>query len=256
MARTKLIAGNWKMNPAGDSEALDLLRQLKSRLAPFTRSDIAVMPPFTMIPLAAQVLKDTRIALGAQNLHWAESGTFTGEISAPMIKAAGCRYVIIGHSERRQFFGETDETVRQKIQAASKAGLIPIVCVGETLTQREGGQAQTVVREQVTRALSGLDESILQNLVLAYEPIWAIGTGRNATPAQAQEMHRFIRDLLADTAAEAPTEGLRILYGGSVKPDNARELLGQADIDGALVGGASLKAETFAAIIESGEIVS
>ncbi|RJP76903.1 MAG: triose-phosphate isomerase [Candidatus Zixiibacteriota bacterium] len=256
MARTILIAGNWKLNPADDAGALELLRQLKNRLAPFTRTEVAVMPPFTMLHLAAQILKDSRLALGAQNLYWEATGAFTGEISAPMLKAAGCKYVIIGHSERRQLFGETDATVARKIPAALQAGLVPVVCVGETLEQRESGQAQAVVHEQVRQALSGLPEAALRTLVIAYEPVWAIGTGRNATPEQAQEMHRFIRDLITDTTSAAVADELRILYGGSVKPDNARDLLGRPDIDGALVGGASLKAETFAAIVESGEIVS
>jgi triosephosphate isomerase len=253
MSRTKLIAGNWKLNPADNQSALDLLLQLRNRLAPFTKVQIAVMPPFTMLHLAVEVMKDTRIEVGAQNLYWEDTGAFTGEISAPMLKSAGCKYVIIGHSERRQFFGETDQSVQHKIPGALKAGLTPIVCVGETLEQREAGQEQSVVRKQVTVALNGISDADIRRVVVAYEPVWAIGTGRTATPEQAQAMHRFIRQIIAESFDSQAAGDLLILYGGSVKADNAQDLLSQEDIDGALVGGASLKAEGFSQIVASGE---
>jgi len=251
--RTKFIAGNWKLNPADSEKTLELCRQLRARLSPFSRVKIAVCPPYTALHLAAEVFKNTRIALGAQDLYWEDTGAYTGEISAPMLKSSGCTYVIIGHSERRQYFGETNETVRRKTEAALKHGLIPIVCVGETLDQREAGVMEEVVREHVTEALRGMNEAELQNLVIAYEPVWAIGTGKTASPQQAQGMHNFIRAILTENFSKGTADKLLILYGGSVKPDNAADLLGQPDIDGALVGGASLKAESFAAIVKSGE---
>ena len=253
MPRTKLIAGNWKLNPAEEKGALDLLRQLRARLAPFTKTRIAVMPPFTMLHLAVDILKDTRIAVGAQNLYWEDSGAFTGEVSAPMLKSAGCEYVIIGHSERRQYFGETDQAVQRKIIAALKAGLTPIVCVGETLAQREAGQEEKVVREQTTQALRGISEADIRRVVIAYEPVWAIGTGRTATPDQAQGMHCFIRRIMEETFHRTAAESILFLYGGSVNSNNAKDLLSQPDIDGALVGGASLKAEGFAEIVAAAE---
>lgn len=253
--RAKLIAGNWKMNPADGEAALDLLRQLRARLAPFHRVRIAVCPPYTVLHQATVVLKETRIALGAQNLHWESIGAYTGEISAPMLKAAGCTYVIIGHSERRQYFAETNENVQRKIKAAIDHQLSPIVCVGETLSQREAGVMKDVVREQVTEALSGMDEASIKKGVIAYEPVWAIGTGKTATPAQAQEMHQFIREALTGICGSSPADAILILYGGSVKPENSHELLEQPDIDGALVGGASLDAASFAQIVRSAEEV-
>ncbi len=256
MGRKKLIAGNWKLNPADADATLELLRQLKARLAPFTKIQMAVMPPFTALHLAVDVLKGTRIAVGGQNLYWEDTGAFTGEISAPMLKSAGCQYVVIGHSERRQFFGETDESVHRKIAAALKHGLTPIVCVGETLSEREAGVMKDVVREQVTQALRGMNEKEIRRIVIAYEPVWAIGTGRTATPTQAQEMHRFIRDLLAEMHSLALADSVLILYGGSVKADNAAALMGQPDIDGALVGGASLQAAGFTEIVKSAEFIT
>jgi triosephosphate isomerase len=256
MSKPKLIAGNWKLNPADSDATLELLRQLKARLAPFTKTQMAVIPPFTMLHLAMDVLKGTRIAVGGQNLYWEDRGAFTGEVSAPMLKSAGCKYVVIGHSERRQLFGETNDTVHRKIPAALKCDLTPIVCVGETLSEREGGVMKEVVREQVTQALRGMDEKEVARIVLAYEPVWAIGTGKTATPAQAQEMHRFIRELLTDLYRLPLADGLLILYGGSVKADNAAALLGQPDIDGALVGGASLQAEGFAEIVKAAELIA
>ncbi len=249
----KFIAGNWKLNPPDLSATLELTRHLKARLAPFSETRIAVCPPFIAIPAVAELLKETRIYVGGQNLYWEEAGAYTGEISAPMLKSAGCTYVIVGHSERRQYFGETNENVRRKIQAALKHGLKPIVCIGETLEEREAGVQQDVVREQVEEALREMEEAPLGDLVLAYEPVWAIGTGRNATPEQAQEMHRFIRELLTERFSHEFAQTTQILYGGSVKPGNAGDLLGQTDIDGALVGGASLDADAFTAIVQSAE---
>jgi len=255
MLRTKLIAGNWKMNPADCEGALDLLRQLRARLAPFVKTKMAVMPPFTALHLAADVLKSSKVAIGAQNLFGEDIGAYTGEVSAPMLKAVGCKYVIIGHSERRQYFGETNEDVHRKILAALKHDLTPIVCMGETLAQREAGVMKEVVKEQVTQALRGMDVAALKSVVIAYEPIWAIGTGKTATPTQAQEMHAFIRELLGEIFSLSLADSMLILYGGSVKADNAAALLGQPDIDGALVGGASLQADAFAEIVKSAELV-
>jgi len=256
MGRKKLIAGNWKLNPADADATLELLRQLKARLAPFTKTPMAVIPPFTALHLATDILKSTRVAVGAQDLFWEDSGAYTGEISAPMLKSAGCKYVVIGHSERRQYFGETNETVHRKIAAALKHGLTPIVCVGETLSEREAGVMQEIVREQVTQALRGMGENEVRRIVIAYEPVWAIGTGRTATPGQAQEMHRFIRELLADLYTINLADSIQILYGGSVKADNAASLLQQPDIDGALVGGASLQADGFAEIVKAAELIA
>jgi len=251
--RPKLIAGNWKMHPADGKGALELLRQLRARLAPFSRVKIAVCPPFTILHQAAVILKDTRVTLGAQNLHWEETGAYTGEISPSMLRAAGCSYVIIGHSERRQYFSETNENIQRKIKAAISHNLSPIVCVGETLSQREAGVMKDVVREHIREALRGMDEEALREVIIAYEPVWAIGTGKTATPSQAQEMHLFIRETLSDMFDLPLSDSILILYGGSVKPENARDLLGQPDIDGALVGGASLNAVSFAQIVRSGE---
>jgi len=253
---TKFIAGNWKLNPVKIEQAKELARQVRDRSANFSKVKIAVCPPFISIPTVANVLSESRIAVGGQNLYWEESGAYTGAISASMLKNAGCSYVIIGHSERRQYFGETDETVCRKLFAALKGGLKPIVCVGESLEQREAGKLKDVIRTQVTEALRGMDEASLGDLVIAYEPIWAIGTGVTATPEQAQEMHAYIRNLLNDHFSQALAMTTPLLYGGSVKPDNAVELLSQEDIDGALVGGASLKADTFVPIIEAGENLS
>ncbi|TKJ41880.1 triose-phosphate isomerase [candidate division LCP-89 bacterium B3_LCP] len=251
--RTKFIAGNWKLNPVDGQQARDLCRQLKARLAPFSKTMIAVCPPFVGLGMVNEAFRDTNIAVGAQNLYWEETGAFTGEISAPMIKSAGCTYVIIGHSERRQYFGETNETVRLRTQAALKADLLPIVCVGETLNERESGVLKEVVSEQIREGLRGFSEAEISKVVVAYEPVWAIGTGKTASPAQAQEMHQYIRELLAEVFSQSIADKMLILYGGSVKPENATDLLSQADIDGALVGGASLKADSFAGIVSSAE---
>ncbi|NLE66799.1 MAG: triose-phosphate isomerase, partial [Lentisphaerae bacterium] len=207
--------------------------------------------PFTALHAVSRAIGGTRIALGAQNLHWEKAGAFTGEIAAAQLLDSGCAHVIIGHSERRQFFGETDDTVSRRLGAALAAGLTPIVCVGETLDQRKTGRTEAVIREQVQKGLAGLDAQALGRLVIAYEPVWAIGTGMTATPDQAQDTHAFIRGLLKSMAGEAVAGAVRIQYGGSVKPANAKELFGRPDIDGGLIGGASLDAASFVAIVKA-----
>ena len=246
MARRKFICGNWKMFKT-PTEASELARELRSRLN--TQVQIAVAPPFTALAAVKAALTGSPIQLFAQNCHFEKQGAFTGEISAAMLKDAGCDGVILGHSERRQLFGETDDGVARKLRAALEAGLQPIVCVGETLQEREGNRTWEVVSRQVRGALAGLDPGALAKIVLAYEPVWAIGTGKVATTAQAQEVHGQIRGLLRELGTAQAADAVRIQYGGSVKPDNAAELLAQPDIDGALVGGASLKAEDFARIV-------
>jgi len=249
--RRMFIAGNWKMNKTV-GEALTLVRDLRGLVSMVRdRVEIAVAPPFSALHPVAKALDDSNIALAAQNCHWEASGAYTGEVSAPMLKEVGCSYVIVGHSERRQYFGETDETVNKRIQAVVKAGMRPIACVGETLAEREAGRTLEVVTRQVKGALAGFSGAEVAQFVLAYEPVWAIGTGRNATSDQAQEVHAHIRETLTTLVGREAAEQVRIQYGGSVKPDNAAELLGKPDVDGALVGGASLKAVDLAAIVKA-----
>ena len=250
MARTKLIAGNWKLN-LSIAEGVALVQGLAKTLAAEPRSgtvDVAVCPTSLALAAVATAATGSRIGVGGQNLYWEEKGAFTGELSGSFLKAAGATYVIIGHSERRQFFGETDSTVNKRVKAALTNGLIPLLCVGETLTERDAGKLETVLSTQIKGALEGLQPSQLETLVVAYEPVWAIGTGRTASKEQAQEAHAFIRGLLIQ-ALGALGSRVRILYGGSVKADNAKELLSMPDVDGALVGGASLKSADFSAII-------
>lgn len=211
--------------------------------------EIVIAPPFTSIAAAVEAMQGSAIAIAAQNLHWEREGAFTGEVSARMIVDAGCKYVIIGHSERRQFFGETDESVHRKTQAALLAGLTPIVCVGETLPERESGVTKDVLRRQFEGGFAALTEDSFSRILIAYEPVWAIGTGRTATPEIAEDAHRFIRELAYGKFGEARANAVRILYGGSVKPDNIKGLMAQPDIDGGLVGGASLDPKSFAAIV-------
>lgn len=248
--RIPLIAGNWKMYTTA-SEAVKLVESLKTLVQNLNGVEIAVCPPFVNLIPVAQVLKGTSIRLGAQNMYWEDEGAFTGEVSAKMLKEAGCHFVILGHSERRQYFGETNETVNKKIKKALASGLYPIVCVGETLDEREKGMTEKVIHSQLEGCFQGLNSSDMQKIVIAYEPVWAIGTGRNATPEQAEEVHRFIRRWMESRFGKETTDVVRIQYGGSVKPENAMALLSQPDIDGALVGGASLKAESFKAIAKS-----
>jgi triosephosphate isomerase len=247
MSRKQLIAGNWKLHNT-IAESVALARAIREGAAS-ARCDIAVAPVFTALSAVREALNGSNVALSAQDVHWEKKGAFTGEVSAPHLKDAGCAYGIIGHSERRQFFGETDETVRKKVRALLDAGLRPILCIGETLEQREQGATLGVSIGQTLAGIAGFSNEALAELVIAYEPVWAIGTGKTATPADAQAVHAGIRAALANDRGAAFAEKVRILYGGSMKADNAKELLAQPDIDGALVGGASLKADSFLAIV-------
>ena len=247
MSRRCFVTGNWKMNKTV-AEATALVRELRGLVSMVRdRVEVAVAPPFTALYPVAKALEDSNIALAAQTCHAEPSGAFTGEVSAPMLKEVGCSWVILGHSERRQFFGETDATVNRKIAATVKAGLLPIICVGETLQEREANKTLEVVTTQVKGALAGFAAN--PAFVIAYEPVWAIGTGKTATSRQAQEVHAHIRQVVGGLWGQDTAAQVRIQYGGSVKGDNAAELLGQPDIDGALVGGASLDPKSFAAIV-------
>ena len=248
--RRKFIAGNWKMNQTAE-EGAALARELVKSLADFAKADVAVCPPFTALAAVGAELRGSHLALGAQNMHGEKSGAFTGEVSAGMLLAAGCKHVILGHSERRGLFGETDESVNRKGHAALVAGLAPIVCVGEVLAEREAGRTLEVVGSQVRKSLANLDARDMLKVTLAYEPVWAIGTGRTAKPEQAQEVHAAVRALLVELFGKACAEAVRIQYGGSVLAANARAILAMPDVDGALVGGASLKAADFSAIVRS-----
>ncbi len=249
MARKKFVCGNWKMHKTA-AEARALLKDLRALAeGQAAEVEVAVAPPFTALAAAAEALRGSTIELAAQNVNAEPQGAFTGEVSAGMLAEAGVRYVIVGHSERRQLFGETDDGVRRKVGAVLGAGMRPIVCVGEILAEREGGRTLEVVGRQVRGALAGLPAAAVAALTVAYEPVWAIGTGKTASSAQAQEVHAAIRALLRDLAGGS-ADAVRIQYGGSVKPDNARELMAQPDVDGALVGGASLKAQDFVQIVK------
>ncbi len=248
--RKTVIAGNWKMN--NDlKESQKLIVELKNLLQnEKIKCDVIICPPFTSLSEASKLLDESKIKLGAQNMYFEESGAYTGEISASMLKSVGCEYVILGHSERRNIFGETDELINKKIKKALSAGLKPIFCVGELLEERESGSTNDVVKRQLLKGLEGISNDEMKNIIIAYEPVWAIGTGKTATPAQAQEVHEFIRDLIEIEYSLEVANKIIIQYGGSVKPDNAKELLSQEDIDGALVGGACLKADSFLGIIK------
>jgi len=246
--RIPLIAGNWKMYKTC-SEAVNTAERLAGLIPEGLKVDVMIAPAYTALFPVADVLRGSIIRLGAQNLHWEAEGAYTGEISASMLKSAGCSHVIIGHSERRQFFGETDESVNQKIRAAIDAGLVPVFCIGETEAQRDAGETFAVLDKQVQMGLEGFSLTDLEQLVVAYEPVWAIGTGKTATSTQAQEAHQYVRGLIETGFGDALASGLRILYGGSVKPANVRELMDQPDVDGALVGGASLDPDTFIQIV-------
>lgn len=254
--RRFLIAGNWKMN-CGPYDAAELLEGLTARSEEISDEvDVLVCPPFVSIGMAVKYLYDTDIQVGAQNLHFEENGAYTGEISGSMIAESGCNYVIIGHSERRQYFGETDETVNKRVHKALEHKLAPIICVGESLEQRQKEEHFDLVKNQITKALGGVSAKDAPDVVIAYEPIWAIGTGETATPEQAQVMHEYIRTVLADLYDENTADHINILYGGSMKPGNAKELLSQPDVDGGLIGGASLDAESFSEIISIAEELS
>ena len=247
--RKTIIAGNWKMNKTA-TEAETLLRQLLDGNSKSDKAELVVCPPYTALETAGKVLKDSHIALGAQDMSEHEKGAYTGDISAQMILTLGATYVILGHSERRQYHAETDQLVNAKVKTALNAGLTPIICVGETLTQRENDETEKVVAAQVEGTLADLAADQLKKVVIAYEPVWAIGTGKTATPDQAQQVHQFIREKVAQRDTEA-ADLLPILYGGSMKPGNAAELLGQKDIDGGLIGGASLDADSFIGILNA-----
>lgn len=252
--RRTIIAGNWKMFKTL-KEGEELVNSLKRDLYKIEGLDIVVCPPFTLLAYLADMLVSSNIDLGGQDCYWQDEGAFTGEVSCKMVKDTGAKYVIIGHSERRQFFGETNEAVNKKTKAALKNALLPIICVGESLEEREKGKTFDVIDGHIKNGLKDITEEELLNIVVAYEPVWAIGTGKTATSAQAQEVHKFIRDLLAKLYSKDTASQVRIQYGGSVKPENIAELMQQPDVDGALVGGASLKAESFSEIIKkAGEI--
>ncbi len=253
-ARLPMIAGNWKMNLTS-GEAVQLVKAMVDQTRGLDGVEVLVAPPFTALMRVKEAIGKARILLAGQNMHWEAQGAFTGEVSADMLADAGCTHVILGHSERRTLFGETDEVIDRKTAAAVKKGLIPIVCIGETLEEREKGLTFQIIERQLSQSLKSFREwkKIPPTTVLAYEPVWAIGTGRTATPEQAQEVHQFIRQWLKEQFGEQPAEAIRILYGGSVKPDNVRDLMSKPDIDGALVGGASLKPESFLPIVRFSE---
>lgn len=248
--RTPCIAGNWKMNMTV-GESLGFVTALKNNLKAVGSTDVIIAPPFTSLYSTGVALSETEFKLAGQNMHWEDSGAFTGEVSAPFLKDVGCSYVIIGHSERRLYFSETDETVNKKIKAAMKHELIPIVCVGERLEEREANKTWEVIERQLDGGLKDIDFSGENMPLIAYEPVWAIGTGKTATPAQAEEVHSMIRNFISQKYGNETAGQVRILYGGSVKPSNSKEIMSQKDVDGVLVGGASLNPEHFAAITRS-----
>ncbi len=245
--RKPIIAGNWKMNKT-TAEARDLAAKLIPLVSSVKDREIVLGPAFTSLEAVSETIKGTNIVLAAQTMQWEDKGAFTGEISAEMLLDLGCKYVIIGHSERRQYFGETDETVNKKVKQALKKGLLPIMCVGETLAEREAGRLNDIINRQVTGGLKDISADDMKKIVIAYEPVWAIGTGRTATPEQANEVHALIRQKAKSLYSAEIAEILRIQYGGSVTPENVSQLMSKPDIDGALVGGASLKPESFGAL--------
>jgi len=248
--RKPLIVGNWKMNNT-TAESVDLTEKLKRLIKDMAVVEVVVAPPFTSLDKVRDAIKGSNIKLGAQNLFWEDKGAYTGEVSPLMIRDLDCEYVIIGHSERREYFKESDEIINKKIKAALRNKLKAIVCVGESLKEREEDKTMQVIESQVKKGLQGLSLSEAKELIIAYEPVWAIGTGRNATPAQANEVHTYIRKLVSQIFNEGIASNIKILYGGSVKPSNSAELMSEKEIDGALVGGASLEAESFAQIVRS-----
>ena len=246
--RRPVLAGNWKMyKTAGETRAF--LEKFKPLVARSTHGDIVICPPYTALAAAAEAVRGSNIALGAQDVHWEKQGAFTGAVAPGMLVDAGCQYVILGHSERRQYFHETDETVGRKILATLEVGLTPIVCVGELLAERQAKETEKVLARQFAGASSALTATQFSRIIIAYEPVWAIGTGQTATPEMATDAHRFLRHCAEERFGAPAAQGVRILYGGSVKPDNIKGLMAQPDIDGALVGGASLDPESFAAIV-------
>jgi triosephosphate isomerase len=252
MARRKVVAGNWKMN-MDLASGENFVKSLVSDLRGTEKTDVIFCPPFPLLVTLSEVLAETSFGLGAQNLFWEEKGAYTGEVSADMLVSVGCKYVIIGHSERRKYFEETDEMVNRKLKGALRSGLIPIMCIGETLDERQTNQTEQVVKTQMQDGLQDLGREELNKMIIAYEPVWAIGTGKNATPEQAVEVHQFIRHTLRQWFDDQLAQETRIQYGGSVNENNALEILSQTDIDGALVGGASLKADSFTEIVRAAE---
>ncbi len=250
IARQPLMAANWKMYKTPE-QARAFVAAFLPLIANSQAAEIVLFPPFLDIATVLESVRNSQVQVGAQNIYWQEEGAFTGEISASMVRAAGCTHVLIGHSERRQYFGETDETVNSKLHAALAQRLLPVVCVGELLSEREAGQTEEVLRRQTSKALEGISAEMAAPIAIAYEPVWAIGTGRTATPEIAAEAHLVIRSQVAHALGRHVAENMRILYGGSVKPDNAPSLMNQPEIDGALVGGASLDPHSFAKIVES-----
>ena len=249
--RRPLVAGNWKMN-CGPSDARRLALEVRNGLlGSRTGPDVVLCPPFVSLAAVREILQNSTVGLGAQNLYWEQSGAWTGEVSGTMLHDAGCSLVLVGHSERRQHFGETNHSAQKRVRAALDAGLRPLLCVGETLAERDAGRTEMVVTTQLREGLEGLGAAEWAQVILAYEPVWAIGTGRNATPKQAQDVHRLLRAQVSELAGAAIAAGMLVLYGGSVKPDNAAVLLAEPDVDGALVGGASLEAKSFLAIVEA-----
>jgi len=248
--RRPIIAGNWKMNKT-IQEAIDVAIGLKRKFYTFSEADIVICPAFTALKSVSDKIVDSSIMLGAQDIYWEEKGAFTGEVSPDMLKDAGCRYVIVGHSERRHIFAETDEEVNKKLRAVLKHGMIPIMCIGEDVEERDAGMTFEVLEKQLTRDLRDISNEEAMRIIIAYEPIWAIGTGRTATPQQAQEAHRFIRQFVEGLFDKEVSLKTRIQYGGSVKPDNIAQLMVQDDVDGALVGGASLDVNSFAEIVQN-----
>lgn len=242
------MAGNWKMYKT-PGDAVEFLKKFAPLVAASEHAEVVLCAPFVSLPAAVEAVRGTRIEIGAQDVFWLKEGAYTGEVSAPMLAATGCRWVIIGHSERRQYFGETEESVWKKTVAALEAGLTPIVCVGERLEERESGQTETVLSRQFTGGISKLEPEQFSRVVIAYEPVWAIGTGKTATPEIAAAAHAFLRGRIAERFGSAAAEACRILYGGSVKPDNVKGLMAQEELDGALVGGASLDPASFASIV-------
>ncbi len=248
--RQPIIAGNWKMNKT-ITEAIDLANNLKRGLYDVEGVEIVICPPFTSLSDVKEVIMETNIKLGAQDVYCEKEGAFTGEVSAPMLRELGCEYVIIGHSERRQFFGETNQTVNKKVKAALSEKLKPIVCVGEKLEERKSQKTNEIVKDHIENSLAGLSKEDMKRVTIAYEPVWAIGTGVNATKEQAEEVHKYIRGLIGKMFGEETAGDVRIQYGGSVKADNIKELIAEEDVDGALVGGASLKADSFIQIVKN-----
>jgi len=247
--RKPFIAGNWKMYKTCE-EAIHSAKTLVEKVKGVTHADIMIAPPYTALYAVSSVVKESNVGLGGQNLYFEKQGAFTGEISGEMLLSAGCQYVIIGHSERRQFFGDTDLTVNQKINRAIESGLIPVFCIGETESERDANETFSVLDKQVKKGLEGIFLNSSDQLIIAYEPVWAIGTGKTATIDQAQEAHHYIRSLIKTVYNEQMADQVRILYGGSVKPNNIKELMTMSDVDGALVGGASLDAESFSQIVK------